>query len=300
MPVVLLIIAILVLSQSANFIRFAHADASAIGFWRLLMACMILLPIVFYKKQFSELQKTSTKQKVQIFFCAFFLFVHFYFWFLSVQKTTVANSMILFTTNPLFTAIGAWFFFHEKLQKRHAISLVLCFSGIFWMVRESLEINPKNFQGDILGFLCAIAFSAYVLSGKSLRNSLSNLPFVLSIYAVCGFFFFVAMLVTHAPFLGYDAQTWASFAALTIGSTLLGHALFTHCLKYLNINFMSCSTLVEPVISALTASYLFGEAIRSAAVTGFVFVTLGILTLYSPYFYDLFTKKTVQPKRLTL
>lgn len=283
MPIFYLIIAILILSQSGNIIRFAQADASAIGFWRLVIAVAILIPWTLAKKQMPQLTRASRQTKIRVWLCGFVLFFHFYTWFLSVQKTTIANSMILFSMNPLFTAIGAWIFFHEKMQKRHLVSLGLCFAGIFWMMKDSLRFNPEHFVGDLLGFLCAIGFSAYILLSKGLRGKLDNAPFALGTYFTCGVFFVIVMFQQKIPFTGYSQQTWAAFLALAIGSTLLGHALFTHCLKYLNVNMMSCSTLVEPIFSALAASYLFGEAIRPAAIVGFVLVTFGILVLYYPY-----------------
>ncbi len=300
MPFFLLATSILILSQSANFIRYASAHAAAIGFWRLLMATVVLLPIVLYKKQWRQITHASTKIKLQILLTSILLYIHFFFWFLSVQKTSIANSMILFSTNPLFTAIGAWIFFREKMARRHFVALLFCFAGIFWMVKDSLAFNPEHFQGDVLGFFCAIAFSAYVLSGKSLRHKMDNPPFALATYFFCSLFFLATMLYLRLPMLQYDGKTWAAYAALAIGSTLLGHSLFTHCLQYFNVNLMSCSTLVEPIFSALMANYLFGEPIRNSAVVGFCFVSVGILTLYYPYLLALGGKKLVQEDRAAL
>lgn len=284
MPLLLLLTSLLVLSQSAIFIRFAEAPASVIGFWRLAIACAVLLGVVLWRKEKFRIERSLW---VPVFVCAFLLFLHWYTWFLSVQNTSTANAIILFCSNPLYIAIGARIFFQEKMDWRHGASLTLCFAGIYLMVRESLSLNPEHLKGDLLGFVSSVLFAGYVLSSKGIRRRLDNIPFTFTIYTLAAFGFLLLALAEGAAFFGYGPRTWAAFSALAIGSTLLGHALFTHCLNYFNVNLMSVSTLSEPVFTALAAYWLFGEPVRSGTIYGFVFVTLGILVLYSPYLHSL-------------
>lgn len=288
MPLLLLIVSLLVLSQSAIFIRFAEASASAIGFWRLAIACPVLLGFLFLRKEKFRIEKSLW---APIFVCAFFLFLHWYTWFLAVQNTSTANAIILFCSNPLYIAIGSRLFFQEKMDWRHGVSLTLCFAGIYLMVRGSLSLNPEHLRGDLLGFVSSVLFAAYVLSSKGIRRRLDNLPFTFTIYSLSALGFAVLVVSEGAPFFGYDGRTWAAFGALAIGSTLLGHALFTQCLNYFNVNLMSVSTLSEPVFTAFAAYWIFGEPVRSGTIYGFVFVTLGILVLYWPYLHSLLVSR---------
>ncbi len=280
MPFFLLTLSLVVLSQSAIFIRYAEAPAVAIGFWRIAIALPVLGLLLLYKRSFPRLRRN---QWLALLACGFFLFAHFLTWFLSVQKTSVANSMILFASNPLFTALGAWVFFRERLERRHWVALLLCLTGLYCLVRESLQLSQEHLLGDALGVVCAVFFSAYVLVSKGLRRELDNIPFAFVTYSVCGLFFLAAMLALQTPFFDYSPQTWAAFSALAFGSTLLGHSLFTHCLQYFPIHILSISTLSEPMISAYSAYVLFGEPISRGGILGFFFVALGILVLYLPY-----------------
>lgn len=282
MPIFLLIVMVLVLSQSGIWIRLASLDPAIIGFWRMLLASLILIPAILYQKQWRQLTHISRSNLRHVFLCGTLLFIHFYLWFSSVQKTTVANAMVYFTLNPVFTAFGAWIFFREKISVRHLASMILGFSGVVWMMRESFVVRPELFLGDVLGFLCALAFSAYVLSGKYLRNRMDNAPLALGIYIVCGVWFMGAMLLLGAPFSGYSNMGWIGIAGLTIGSTLLGHFLLMYIVKFLNVNLISCATLVEPVFTAITAYWLFSEPVSRGTVIGFILIALGVLVLYSP------------------
>ncbi len=151
------------------------------------------------------------------------------------------------------------------------------------MVRGSLSVRPEHFKGDMIGFLSSILFSCYVLSSKGLRQRIDNVPFSLSLYLLSAIGFFLLALSQGTPLTGFEEKTWAMFAALGIGSTLLGHSLFTYCLNFFNVNLMSVSTLSEPIFTALVAYWLFEEPVRGATLLGFVLVTVGIFVLYWPH-----------------
>ncbi len=280
MPTLTLFLSLFVLSQSAIFIRFANTHAVAIGFWRMLIALPVLLVFLLWRGKAQELKALSRKQWLAIFFCGFFLFAHFYTWFLSVQKTSLAHSMILFCANPLFTALGAWIFFRERATVRYVLAMAFCFAGIYCLLMDKQGVH--SLEGDVLGILCSVLFSAYVLMGKGIRKNVSNLPFAFATYSVCVGFFFVQMLALGLPFFSYTPQAWAAFTALAFGSTLLGHSLFTYCLQFFSVNFLSVATLVEPLFTSLSGYLLFHEPLTRAGMIGFFLVGVGIIILYLP------------------
>jgi drug/metabolite transporter (DMT)-like permease len=280
-PVFILTISLLVLSQSAIFVRMAEAHAVAIGFWRMVIAVPVLIGILLWKRASRDITRLQARQWAELALCGFFLFAHFYTWFISIQKTSLAHSMILFCTNPVFTALGAWVFFQEKASVRHGVAMVLCFVGIFFLLSD--KAGPGNREGDLWGVACAILFSAYVLMGRRLRKGMGNLPFSLATYSFCAAFFAVLMVALGLPFFGYSPKTWIAFCGLAFGSTLLGHSLFTYSLQFFHVNFLSISTLVEPVFTAASGQVFFGEPITRMGVLGFLFVGAGIVFLYYPY-----------------
>ena len=67
---------------------------------------------------------------------------------------------------------------------------------------------------------------------------------------------------------------------LAVFSTLLGHSIFSWCLKYFSPSFVSASKLCEPVAASLFAVLLFGEIPAGLQVAGGL-VTVGGVLLYS-------------------
>lgn len=280
MPALTLALSLIVLSHSGIFVRYCEADALAIGFWRMAIAVPVLFGLVIWRGLWGRVRRLRRKQLASLVLCGFLLFFHWWSWFLAVQKTTLANSMVLFAISPLFTALGAWFFFRERLTFRHGLALLFCFAGIVAIFQGSLALDPSRLQGDVLGLVSSLLFSGYVLTSKGIRKNLENLPFTLVAYSSSGIFFFVMMLVRGLPFFSYSAGTWAAFTALAFGPTLTGHALFTWCLQFFNVNLMNILILTEPVIASISAFFLFREPLTVHQVAGFAFIATGVLALF--------------------
>lgn len=283
MPALALAVSLFVLSQSALLVRLASpATALEIGFWRMVIAVPMLLALGLARGGWRELTRLSVRQILGLVLCGACLFLHWWSWFLGVQSTALANSMVLFALSPVFTAIGAWIFFREPFTPRHGVALFCSFLGLFIIFRDSLSLNPQHLRGDVLDFIACMLFSVYVLVSKGMRRGMGNLPFTVVTYASCGIFFFFTIRAQGAIRADFPPSTWAALLALAFGPTLLGHGLFTYCLQFFNVNLMNILILTEPIIGALTGYWILKEPIAPAVALGFGVISAGMLWLFLP------------------
>ena len=63
---------------------------------------------------------------------------------------------------------------------------------------------------------------------------------------------------------------------LAIFSTILGHSIFSWCLKFFSPSFVSASKLCEPVGAAVLAVFLFGEIPAPLQLLGGVVILVGV------------------------
>ncbi|PIS10828.1 MAG: hypothetical protein COT73_07260, partial [Bdellovibrio sp. CG10_big_fil_rev_8_21_14_0_10_47_8] len=113
------------------------------------------------------------------------------------------------------------------------------------------------------------------------RGHVSNEQYAWVIYLWTALLFFIVGSLQHVQWIHYPPITWIAISANILGPTLLGHVLFTYLLKYMNINWMSCGKLMEPAISALVATFLFGELVTPSIIAAFVMTVLASIALLS-------------------
>jgi drug/metabolite transporter (DMT)-like permease len=287
----LFILCIVMLSQSPTLARFADASGLATCFWRMVFASILVAPFALRPGRLNAFRRFSRHDFFQLLLSGFFLFVHLYFFFRAVTETSIATAIILYSINPVTTAIGAYLLFRERVSLALAASALLGVAGVAILFGENLltagglgggrpGLAVSPLWGDLWAILAAIFFSCYILTGKALRKKLPNSLFVFSISLQTALYSMLAMLVFQVPFIGYSGQTWLAFFGMALFVSLLGHAIFTYCLNYLNVNFMSCMKLVEPVLSAAVASWLFHERLTEWAAVGFALTGTSVVVLY--------------------
>ena len=87
----------------------------------------------------------------------------------------------------------------------------------------------------------------------------------------------LATAFSGLAFTGYGVRSVVVGLLLSVCSTLLGHSIFSWCLKFLSPTFVSASKLCEPVVAALFAVFLFGEIPGILQIAGGLVILGGVL-----------------------
>lgn len=271
-------ISLIALSQAALLIRLSEAPAEIVGFWRMIFTLPLLGILFLIGKQKLSISYLK-KHKIQIGLAGFLFFLHFWFWFYAVNKTTIATAMIIFNLNPIFVALGSTIFFKEKLSFNLIIALTLGLVGLIVLQKGVISFDTTQGVGNLLALFAAIAFAGYLLTTKSLRAHTSNLALTLCFNISCLIGFSLSSLALGRDFINYPLQSWLSFFALAAIPSLLGHSLFTYSLKHMKASYASAMKLIEPVIAAMSAQIVFGEGVEFHTVLGFIVIIIGLLQL---------------------
>lgn len=276
-------IAIFSLSQAANLVRWAGSPPSHIGFWRLLGAAAIMAAFAFFEhRRGQRLHLATWKRNLPwVFASGLFFFLHLWTYFYAAQNTTIANAMIIFSINPIYTALAAKFFFQDRLTKAHATAFLLAFTGIGLLMWEKLNWG-EGFQGNLSALASGVFYTGYILTGKKARHDLTNSQLTSQIYFWTAILFFIAGTFEGIAWTGYPTSTWIAILGTILIPTLLGHVLFTYLLKHLNVTWMSCGKLTEPVLSAGMAFLIFSEIPQALTWVAFTFTTSAVIVLMGP------------------
>lgn len=199
-----------------------------------------------------------------------FLALHFAFWITSLEYTSVASSVALVATNPVWVAIVSHFVMRERVGKAGVLavaltvfgSVVLGISGA--MGRGVTEILAHtSLRGDVMALLGAVAASAYLLIGRQARNSMPLLRYLAIAYSSAAVLLLVVTASGGAAILGYPPRAYLMVLGLAVGPQLLGHGAFNYAVRRLSATVVAVAIVGEPIGSAVLAYLLLGERLVS-------------------------------------
>ncbi|MDS0283076.1 DMT family transporter [Haloarcula onubensis] len=278
-PGVGLAVAVLAVSTGAILVRLSDAPATVAAFYRVLFTTLPLVPVALWRYR-SDFDRIGRRDLLFATLSGVALAVHFAAWFESLTWTSVAASVTIVQSQPLFVALGAWLLLEERLSVRIVAGILLAVAGMFAMALGDLLtgvlVGPNPLYGNALALLGAVMAAGYVLAGRSLRQRVSLVPYVVVVYSVCCVVLLAIALAQGAPLTGYPAREWVLFAGLALGPGLFGHTVINWALAHLRSSVVSVSLLGEPVGSTLLAFLLLSEAPTLFTVGGGAVVLAGI------------------------
>ncbi len=273
-------LALLSLSTAPNWARLSLMPVDVLGFWRLSFASTLLFAWIFILKR--QRLPQFTRNFFWILLSGFFFFAHLWTYKYAAKNTTIANTMIFFGTNPVWTTCGSIFFFNERFTQRLAISYSLAVIGMIILVSRQFAVHSSGLLGDVSAIASAVFFSAYILTGKKARIYFSNSIYAAFQYLTCAICFSIAVSISGNPIGSYNMTSWIAVAGLVVFPTLLGHLNFSYLMNFMNLSLMSCGKMIEPVLASIIAYFLFAEQLSIQAVIAFIFTALALVVLFVP------------------
>jgi drug/metabolite transporter (DMT)-like permease len=291
-PIIAILFGILAVSTASIFIRFAQHEATSlvIAAWRLTVATLILVPVAAYthKREPASLQRNELLLAL---LSGIFLAAHFASWITSLQYTTVASSVVLVSTTPLWVALLSPFTIKEPIQRAVRIGLVMALvgvvvvgfndscttaSGAFGCPSLKNFLQDQALVGDLLAVAGAVAGAGYLLIGRRLRVKMSLISYILLVYGMAAVVLVIIMLSTRENPFGYSPQIYLWLILLAIIPQLIGHSTFNWALGYLSAAYVSITLLGEPIGSTILAYFFLHEMPSLVKLLGGMLILAGI------------------------
>lgn len=271
----LIAVAVAAVSTSAPLIREAAAPALAIALWRNVLAGGVLVPfaLVTARAEIAALDRRQWRLSV---LAGLLLAAHFAAWIPSLSFTTIASSVALVATQPVWAALIA------RRRGQHVpraawVGIAVAMAGAVLLTGIDVQISPRALVGDLLALAGGALAAAYVTVGAEVRSSVSTTAYTTICYTTAAVALLVVCVVSGQQLGGYDAGTWWALIGLTAGAQLLGHSVFNRVLRTTSPTVVSVAILFEIVGAALLAQLWFGETPPLAAVPAAALIALGVV-----------------------
>lgn len=276
-PMLILVIGILGISLSSVFVRYSPAPSVVTAAWRLGWTVILMTPAVFLRKQTRrELASVSRTTVLLSIASGVFLAIHFAAWFESLKLTSVASSTTIVCTEVIWVCLGYCLFLKGRITGKAVLAIAVTLFGSI-LIAWSDSVRGHGLRGDLLALAAAVAVAVYTLLGRIVRAGTSTSVYTYLVYTSCA-----AVLLILCAVRGHSLGGWGMGAPLVglllaVFSTILGHSIFSWCLKFYSPAFISASKLCEPVVAAVVAGFLFGEIPAPVQILGGTLILGGVI-----------------------
>lgn len=285
-PILMIIVGVIGISMSSIFVKYSTAPSAVTAAYRLLWTILLMAPVTFGSREIrQELFHLNRKNLWLSVLSGVFLAFHFTLWFESLRYTSVASSTTIVCTEVIWVSLGYALFLKGRMGMRAVLAIAVTLVGSILIAFADSTAGGAHLYGDILSLLAAIAVAAYVLLGRIVRETISTTVYTFVVYASCAVMLLCFCFVQDNSLFGYGISGIVVGLLLAIFSTILGHSIFSWCLKYFSPSFVSASKLCEPVVAAILAGFLFGESPAALQLAG------GALILGGVFYYSRLEKE---------
>ncbi|MDR1731521.1 MAG: DMT family transporter [Synergistaceae bacterium] len=271
-----LTVAIMSVSTGSILVRVAEAHPFVKCVYRVSFATLVFLPVslIFYREDYRRL--TGRDLAITLLSGAFLAF-HFAVWMTSLDYTSVASSLILVDTVPIWTALINLALGRERLSRLMGLCIVMSVVGACILGYGDMSFGKRELFGDFLALLGGIAASVYIICGGEVRRKLSIASYATLCYGSCAVIMWIVVLAMGLKITGFSAATWRALAGMALLAQVLGHSGYNWALGYCSTCHISILLLGEPLGGAILAWLFFGEYPKGVGLLGFAFLVAAIL-----------------------
>jgi drug/metabolite transporter (DMT)-like permease len=276
-PYVPLSLAVLCVSLGSILVRVAAAPPLAVAFYRIFLASLLLAPFALGALVRSW-PALGRKDRLLLLGAGAVLALHFFTWIASLSYTSVASSVLLVNTAPLFTLGFSRIFLGETPPPIVLVATAFALFGAVLIAAGDWAEGPSPLKGDLLALMGAVALSLYHVTGRGLRRALPLSAYILGVWSTAALVLALLTIPFRTPLGGYPIRTLSAFLALAIVPTLLGHGLVNRSLRVLPAPTVGLFLLGEPIGATILAYVFFGETAPRLTLAGggVVLVALGL------------------------
>lgn len=259
-------VAIAAVSSAAVLVRLADAPGVVVAFYRMVFASLILVPVTL-----RSLVRTPLRGRMLLLtlLAGALLGLHFATWISSLSFTTVAASVSLVTTAPLWVALFAWFFGGKAPTFAILVSVLLAVAGAAIIGFGDLSGGTAPLLGDGLALIGAASAAGYLLLGRHVQRAGVGLNAYVGVaYATAAVALAPLPALFGMPYGGYAASTIGWVILLALVPQLIGHTGINYAMKRLDPTLVATTMLLEPIGATLLALVVFGESPAVLTIIG--------------------------------
>lgn len=257
-----LALAILAVSWSAILVRWAEAaPALVIAFYRMFWSSLLFAGTGLLKGGGLRLRSPlTTRQKWIVAGAGILLALHFATWIGSLKFTTVAHSLTLYATQPIFALLFGPFLLDERGDLRAMLAAGMAMVGVAVIAGLDVDVaSPDQLFGDLLALSSAVFMTLYLFAARAMRAAIDLHRYLVRVYGGAAALLLLMVLLAGEPLVDYPPDTHLMMLLLALVPTGIGHSLLNWAARRLEAYKVNMTNLGEPVVASALAALFFAE-----------------------------------------
>ncbi len=224
-------------------------------------------------------------------FAGYAVFTTIYFYGVSLIPASLAG--FLLSIYPIIVCVVAYLLGDEVMSQPKCVALLSSVAGLIFVLGPTFE--QINILGVISVLLAATLYSLYVVGSNRLLRTVHWLPGSAVITMSAAGFFLSGGIITNQLTLDVNRGVLYCGIGLALLATLLAIGGFYLGLSMIGPAKASIVSTLEPLVTAIVASIIFGEQLTIGQLLGGSLIILSIIILQKAR-----EEKYVAPKSYSL
>ncbi|HKD02777.1 MAG TPA: EamA family transporter, partial [Terriglobales bacterium] len=250
---------------------------------RVTFSFLVLLPVLWLSRGAGRLRLPAGDTWRLFLLGIFGVAASNYFYYLAIQRTSVAVAIILQYTAPVWVLLYMVMRGLERATAQRVVAVALALAGIVLVIGM---VGSGGVRLDTLGvaaaMLAALAFACYNVGGHSLLARYDRWTVLLFVTSSASLFWLVVNPPWKIAAAHYSAVEWTFLLIFSLLSVLGPFSLYFAGLQHLEPTRAIVVSCLEPVFSIVIAAAVLGEVIRPVQMMGIVLVLAATLVVQLP------------------
>lgn len=246
----------------------------ATAFLRVLLATVFLLPLLLWRGQWAALRAKWRPALLVGVLSSGAPFVLFGF---AVLHINTGLASIMNATTPLWAALVAWLWLHDKPTRIRLLGLAIGFAGVAALAWDSATFKAGAASPGMAVLATLAATLCYGIAASCAKKYLTGLPPLASATGsqVGAMLFLLVPAAMHLPAQNPSNTAWLAIVLLALFCTALAYILFFRIIAAAGPANASAVTFLIPVFGVGYGALFLSEAVTLGMLVCGAVIVLG-------------------------
>ena len=248
------------------------------------VASRVILSFIFISPYLFKINKSLSIRKIKLLVFSLFATLNIGFYIIGIKHTNVSIAVVLASAIPAFTAIISYFLYHEKINPKKGIGILLGLLGSGIVALSPLIGTSYTQLGSLYGnffiILSVITFSFHTALSKKAQRQFSPIN-ITAAFIVVATILLTPLAIIEMQFTGNWLLhlSWVSIGSMLYVSligTILFYFLYQKAVKNTSPVIASMMLYLTPIVGIFLAVLVLGETLTFPLILGSIVSLLGI------------------------